>query len=51
MPVPFVTRQEPFLRRVAANGGWWLAERFALLALTLVTSIVDCPLARADAVR
>ena len=28
------------MRRVAANGGWWLAERFALLGLTLVTSVV-----------
>jgi O-antigen/teichoic acid export membrane protein len=37
---PSVTRPEPLLRRVAANGGWWLAERFALLALTLVTSVV-----------
>ena len=35
-----MARPEPFLRRVAANGGWWLAERFALLALTLVTSVV-----------
>ena len=40
MSLSSVTRQEPFLRRVAANGGWWLAERFALLALTLVSSIV-----------
>ena len=35
-----MTGPEPFLRRVAANGGWWLAERFALLGLTLVTSVV-----------
>ena len=40
MSLSSVTRPEPLLRRVAANGGWWLAERFALLALTLVTSIV-----------
>jgi len=39
-PSPVVTGPEPFLRRVAANGGWWLAERFALLGLTLVTSVV-----------
>jgi PST family polysaccharide transporter len=28
------------LRRVAANGGWWLLERAGALLLTLVTSVV-----------
>lgn len=28
------------LRQVAGNGGWWLAERLSMLALTLVTSVV-----------
>lgn len=28
------------LRRVAANGGWWLAERFGWLGLTLATNVV-----------
>jgi PST family polysaccharide transporter len=28
------------LRRIASNSGWWLAERGALLAVSLVTSIV-----------
>jgi PST family polysaccharide transporter len=28
------------LRRVAANGGWWLAERAGALLLTLLTSVV-----------
>jgi PST family polysaccharide transporter len=33
-------RQASILRRVAANGSWWLAERLGLLALTLVTSVI-----------
>ncbi len=28
------------LRQVVVNSGWWLAERFGLLALTLVTSVL-----------
>lgn len=28
------------LRRVAANGGWWLTERAGVLLLTLLTSVV-----------
>jgi len=32
--------QTSLLRQVAANGTWWLAERFGLLGLTLITSII-----------
>jgi PST family polysaccharide transporter len=35
-----VPLQGSILRRVAANGAWWLAERFGLLALTLITSVI-----------
>ncbi|NJD31790.1 MAG: flippase [Gammaproteobacteria bacterium] len=40
MAQPESRPQASILRQVAANGGWWLAERFGLLALTLLTSIV-----------
>ena len=35
-----LARSDTLLRRIAANGGWWLAERVGLVLLTLVTSIV-----------
>jgi PST family polysaccharide transporter len=28
------------LRKIAGNGGWWLAERLGMLGLTLLTSVV-----------
>jgi PST family polysaccharide transporter len=32
--------QASLLRQVGANGIWWLAERFGLLGLTLITSVI-----------
>ena len=40
MPEPAASPPGSVLRQVAANGGWWLAERLGALALTLLTSVV-----------
>lgn len=32
--------QPSLLRQIAANGAWWLGERFGLLGLSLLTSVV-----------
>jgi PST family polysaccharide transporter len=40
MSQPVARPAGSILRQVAGNGGWWLAERFGMLGLTLATSVV-----------